>query len=82
MTESSRHRALVEAGLIHPRVDAVAAPLFDDGGFFLAADKIQVKYEMLRAHLVDGLTVAAAARSHGYSRAASIWLPRPSSARE
>jgi transposase len=69
MTESSRHRTLAEAGLIHPRMHAVAAPLFEDGGFFLAADKVQVKYEMLRAHLVDGLTVTDAAGSHGYSRA-------------
>jgi transposase len=69
MTESSRRRALAEAGLIHPRVDAVAAPLFGDGGFFLAADKVQVKYEMLRAHLVEGLTVTGAAGAHGFSRA-------------
>src|SRR4051794_2705963 len=69
MTESSRRRALAEAGLVHPRVDAVAAPLFDEGDFFLAADKVQVKYEMLRAHVVDGLTVTDAAGSHGYSRA-------------
>jgi transposase len=69
MTEASRRRALAEAGLIHPRVDAVRAPLFGDGGFFLAADKVQVKYEMLRAHLVDGLSVTAAAGLHGYSRA-------------
>jgi transposase len=69
MTEASRRRALTEAGLIHPRVDAVGAPLFDDGGFFLAADKVQVKYEMLRAHLLDGLSVTAAAGLHGYSRA-------------
>ena len=39
-------------------------------GFFLAADKVQVKYEMLRAHLVDGLPVTEAAAAHGYSRAA------------
>jgi transposase len=69
MTESSRHRTLAEAGLIHPRADAVAAALFEAGGFFLAADKVQVKYEMLRAHLVDGLAVTDAAGSHGYSRA-------------
>src|SRR5712691_5437153 len=36
--------------------------------FFLAMDKVQVKYEMLRAHLVDGLAVTVAAASHGYSR--------------
>ena len=29
-----------------------------------------VKYEMLRAHLVDGMSVTAAAATHGYSRAA------------
>jgi transposase len=70
MTEASRRRALVEAGLMHPRVDGVGAPLFgDDGGFFLAVDKVQVKYEMLRAHLVEGLTVTETAGLHGYSRA-------------
>ena len=49
----------------------LAAPLFAAGaGFFLAADKVQVKYEMLRAHLVDQLPVTEAAATHGYSRAA------------
>jgi len=62
---------LTEAGLLHPNPDAVLAPLFADGsGFFLAADKVQVKYEMLRARLVDGLPVAEVAAAHGYSRAA------------
>ena len=69
MSESSRIEALTEAGLVHPHVAAVAAPLFADGGFFLAADKVQVKYEMLRSHLVDGLSVTDAAAVHGYSRA-------------
>ncbi len=69
MTEASRLRALAEAGLVHPHAEAVAAPLFAGGGFFLAADKVQVKYEMLRAHLVDGINVTDAAASHGYSRA-------------
>ena len=44
-------------GLLHPRADAVSAELFAHGGFFLAADKVQVKYEMLRAHLLDGASV-------------------------
>lgn len=71
MGEGSRRRALEAAGLVHPREGAVTAPLFDGSrSFFLAADKVQVKYEMLRAHEVDGVTVAAAAGSHGYSRAA------------
>lgn len=70
MTTAQRMQALHTAGLTHPRPEAVTAAVFDDpGGFFLAADKVQVKYEMLRAHLVDGVSAAAAARTHGYSRA-------------
>lgn len=69
--ESGRRQALAVAGLLHPDPATVSAPLFaGPGGFFLAADKVQVKYEMLRAHAVDGLSATAAARAHGYSRAA------------
>jgi len=71
MSEADRPRALGESGLLHPHPETVAAPLFAAGaGFFLAADKVQVKYEMLRAHLVDQLPVTEAAATHGYSRAA------------
>ena len=71
MSEANRLRALSEAGLLHPSPETVHAPLFTAGaGFFLAADKVQVKYEMLRAHLVDRLPVTEAAALHGYSRAA------------
>ena len=71
LSDTTRLRALTEAGLLHPNPDAVLAPLFADGsGFFLAADKVQVKYEMLRAHVVDGLPVSEVAAAHGYSRAA------------
>ena len=70
MTVAQRMQALHTAGLTHPRPEAVTAAVFDDsGGFFLPADKVQVKYEMLRAHLVDGVTAVAAAATHGYSRA-------------
>jgi hypothetical protein len=67
VSQASRLRALEAEGSLHPRADAVTAELFAHGGFFLAADKVQVKYEMLRAHLLDGVSVTAAA--HGYSRA-------------
>lgn len=70
MTERQRRAALEAAGLLHPRPDAVTAALFGADGFFLAADKVQVKYEMLRAQLVDGVPAATAAATHGYSRAA------------
>lgn len=69
MGEASRIRSLTEAGLVHPHAGAVRAPLFAESDFFLAEDKVQVKYEMLRAHVLDGRGVTEAASSHGYSRA-------------
>ena len=70
MSRESRLETLELSGLAHPCPDQVTAELFCSGnGFFLAADKAQVKYEMLRAVAVDGLTVVAAAAAHGYSRA-------------
>jgi transposase len=71
VTVATRRRVLAQAGLLHPRPEAVTAPLFDGREpFFLALDKVQVKYEMLRAHAIDGLSATAAAEQHGYSRAA------------
>lgn len=65
----SRRAALEVAGLVHPRPEAVTAELFGSDPFFLAIDKVQVKYEMLRGVVVEGETVVAAAAAHGYSRA-------------
>jgi transposase len=71
MTTNTRRRVLGETGLLHPRPEAVTAPLFGGhGSFFLVLDKVQVKYEMLRAHVVDELSATSAAEQHGYSRAA------------
>ena len=70
MTTATRRRILEQTGLCHPHPEAVSAALFDGREpFFLALDKVQVKYEMLRAHVIDGLSPAVAAEQHGYSRA-------------
>ena len=70
MSVKSRIEALERAGLVHPRPGSVTAELFRSASeLFLAADKVQVKYEMLRAVVVDEVTVVAAAEAHGYSRA-------------
>lgn len=70
VSERTRRRALEAAGLVHPHEGAVTAALFDGSQpFFLAADKVQVKYEMLRARELDHVSVTAAAAAHGYSRA-------------
>jgi transposase len=68
---AERVRAVTEAGLRHPSPGAVTSVLFaGPGDFFLPVDKVQVKYEMLRAHVVDGVSATAAAAAHGYTRAA------------
>ena len=70
MSQEQRRQVLENLGLVHPRAGAVSAALFVGGDrFFLVEDKLQVKYEMLRAHVVDGWSVTAAAEGHGYSRA-------------
>jgi transposase len=71
VSAAARRRALEASGLAHPDPGRVSAVLFDGSHpFFMAEDKVQVKYEMLRAHVVDGVAVTAAAATHGYSRAA------------
>ena len=71
MMSSGRRRALEAAGLVHPNSELVTAELFDGTNpFFLAEDKVQVKYEMLRASMVGELSATASAAAHGYSRAA------------
>ncbi|MGH8975079.1 MAG: helix-turn-helix domain-containing protein [Acidimicrobiia bacterium] len=68
--DESRRQLLESTGLVHPHPESVSAALFaGDNPFFLSLDKVQVKYEMLRAHVVEGSTVTAAAAAHGYSRA-------------
>ncbi len=70
MAGSARYRALEAAGLLHPSAEAVVGePFGSHPEFFAAFDKVQVKYEMLRAHVLDGETASAAAGVHGYSRA-------------
>jgi transposase len=70
MAASGRYRALEQAGLLHPAPDAVVGePFRSHPRFFASFDKVQVKYEMLRAHVLDGQSATASADAHGYSRA-------------
>ena len=66
---AQRRRQLREAGLLHPDPDRVRDPLFEQRpGFFDAEDRLQVRYEMLRAYLVDGEAIRAICRRFGVSR--------------
>ena len=75
VSQESRRQALEASALVHPNPEAVSAALFVAGDpFFFALDKVQVKYEMLRSHVVDGISVTDAAAAHGVLCAAgSIW---------
>jgi transposase len=67
MTTPAKKKVLREAGMLNPHPEGVRAALFTME-FFDAWDRAQVKYEMLRAHSVDGDAVAEACRQFGFSR--------------
>jgi transposase len=62
--------ALQAAGALHPHPERVTDELFGRAPFFDRRDRVQVKYEMLRAHDVDGRRVSEVARTFGTSRQA------------
>ena len=66
--KSSKRQFLQAARAWNDRARLVQSPLFQQSDFFDPRDKVQVKYEMLRAALVDGVTVSEASRQFGYSR--------------
>jgi transposase len=51
-----------------PHPERVRDELFERNRFFDPLDKVQVKYEMLRAHVIEGRTVVAASEAFGFSR--------------
>jgi transposase len=59
---------LQESGTLNPKPDAVVDDLFRQSPFFDPRDLVQVKYEMLRRVLVEGMAVARSASAFGLSR--------------
>jgi transposase len=65
----SKLTRLRQAGLLHPHPDRVRDPLFlEHPDFFDSHDLLQVRYELLRAHLADGDKIARLCRRFGVSR--------------
>ena len=60
--------ALRERSAFNPRPERVTDELFHQSEFFDPRDLPQVKYEMLRRVQHDGVAVAGAAKSFGFSR--------------
>src|SRR6266702_1230341 len=67
MTTPAKKKALLASGTLNPHPEEVRSELFKMD-FFDPCDRAQVKYEMLRAHAVDGDPVAEACRQFGFSR--------------
>ena len=59
---------LQSSGALHTRPQQVRDPLFIGSEFFDPCDLVQVRYEMLRRHRIEGRPVAQVARSFGASR--------------
>jgi transposase len=62
--------ALREQGTLNPSPEDVKDQLFQENQFFDPHDLVQVKYEMLRRHLVEGSAITTATSSFGFSRVA------------
>ncbi|GFP18721.1 hypothetical protein HKBW3S03_00226 [Candidatus Hakubella thermalkaliphila] len=70
--ECRKHKIalLREQGALQPDPDSVRDEAFRSQEFFDAHDRVQVKYEMLRRHQVEGRSVTEVAESFGLSRQA------------
>ena len=75
MTISAKKKALLASGTLNPHPEAVRSQLFKMD-FFDPCDRVQVKYEMLRSHAVDGDPVAEACRQFGFSRESFYQIQR------
>jgi transposase len=62
--------ALRQQGALHPNPEAVQDEAFRRGEFFDPRDQVQVRYEMLRRHRVDGQAVTEVSAAFGVSRQA------------
>lgn len=60
--------ALRQQSSLNPHPEKVRDALFASANFFDARDLVQVKYEMVRRVLVDGLPISTSAAAFGFSR--------------
>jgi transposase len=63
-----KSEALAQDGVLNPNPEAVRDALFAGNPFFDAKDLVQVRYEMVRRHQVDGVAISEAASSFGVTR--------------
>ncbi len=67
--KSLKHCNLKKAGLFNPKPEQVGDNLFDAyPDFFDPCDNLQVRYEMLRSHIIEGGSVIGVCQRFGVSR--------------
>src|SRR5579885_3521166 len=59
---------LRRSGTLHPHPDSVTDALFQENPFFDPRDLLQVRYEMLRRHTAENMSILDAAAAFGVSR--------------
>lgn len=67
-TKDVKAHFLAAQQALHPHPEDIRDAQFQEGGFFDPRDLVQVRYEMLRRHLVDGKPVTEVTRDFGMSR--------------
>lgn len=67
-TKDAKKEALASDGALNPNPESVRDSLFADNPFFDPADLLQVRYEMVRRHEVDGQPISEVAANFGVSR--------------
>ena len=59
---------LKQTGTLNPHADTVTDPLFQQNPFFDPRDLLQARYEMLRRHTAEQMSILDAAAAFGVSR--------------
>jgi transposase len=63
-----KSQVLARDGALNPHPEAVRDPLFTSNPFFDPKDLVQVRYEMVRRHDAEGISISDVAMSFGVSR--------------
>lgn len=66
--QDPKSQALARDGTLNPHPEAVQDSLFSGNPFFDPKDLLQVRYEMVRRHQVDGVPISEVAVAFGVSR--------------
>jgi len=64
----TKRETLAKDGALNPHPEAIRDAVFTGNPFFDAKDLVQVRYEMVRRHRVDGVAISEASTNFGVSR--------------